>query len=637
MKTQRLISLGHLVPWLIFILVLAAPAVAQKVPATAREAASLPQFAPRLAHNRTLPHRASASAHGPSCSPLPQRYGSREMLPQDGVFYDNGPYNGTTDAWTINFGFATSDSFTGGGNVTGVHFVYWDASSSDLLTSLDLAVGSTSFGGTFQTSTSVVNTFLGTNQYGYNLYQADARFAGASGGPGYITLQNACTTSGCSVSNPIYWDENSGVGCTSQGCPSTAYENNLGSIPSETFTLTGGGNGCMPEQSGNFRVIHDFSGQDDGGNPSGVAINTAGDLFGPTQYPGTVFRLLKAGSDWVFSTLYHFAGGDRGTLPEGLIIGLNGILYGAAHGGVPSCGWSGQEYCGLIFGLRPAPTACLTGSCSWSENVPYSFAGPTDAWQGGGLVSDKAGNLYGVSQSGGAQQQGAVFELTRSGGGWIESILYSFTGGSDGGDPTSVLVGNDGNLYGLAGNGGANGGGVVFQLTPSANSWTEAVIYNLPNEEFGTNPHSLLQDSAGNLFGEYEYTDPNGGFGNGYGIVFMLAPSDGQWVYTELARGNEQLYQQDFFVHLTMDAAGNLYGTARGSAGGCIDPVFHGYIFELARASDGWQYSIPVLWDHTTFDTGGALALDAQGNLYGTTSSCGTHQRGTVWELTAAQ
>ena len=131
MKTQRLISLRHLVPGVIFILVLAVvPAGAQKVPATAREAATLPQFAPRLAHNRTLPHTAAAPAHGPFCSPLPRGYGSQKALPQDGVIYDNGPYNGTTDAWTINFGFATSDSFTGSGTVTGIQFVYWDASSS---------------------------------------------------------------------------------------------------------------------------------------------------------------------------------------------------------------------------------------------------------------------------------------------------------------------------------------------------------------------------------------------------------------------------------------------------------------------------------------------------------------------------
>jgi uncharacterized repeat protein (TIGR03803 family) len=636
MNIPRLISLTRLVPAVIFVLVPAVvPAGAQKVPATAREAATLPQVAPRLAHNRTLPSKASGRAHGPSCSPLPQLYGSQKAL-QDGLIYDNGPYNGTNDAWTINFGFATSDSFTGGSTVTGIQFVYWDASSVDLLTSVDIAVGLSSFGGSFQTSSSVTNTFLGTNQFGYNLFHADVQFPGASGGPGYVTLQNACSTSGCSVSNPIYWDENSGIGCTSEGCPSTAYENDLGSIPSETFTLTGRGgvSVCMPEESGNFKVIHDFSGQD-GANPSGVAINQAGDLYGPTQFGnGTVFKLLKAGSDWVLSTLYSFAGGDQGASPEGVIIGLNGILYGSAYGGIPNC--ESGDYCGLIFGLRPAPTACLTGSCSWSENVPYSFTGPTDAWQGRGLVSDQAGNLYGVSPSGGAQENGAVFELAPSSSRhWVETILYSFTGGSDGGGPTTLLFGNDGNLYGMAAGGGTNGGGVVFQLTPSANGWTEAVLYDFPAEPYGTNPHSLLQDSAGNLFGIYEYSPC---CGNTYGLIFMLSPSDGQWVFTELWHGDEQTYfGTDLFVNMTIDAAGNLHGTG-GGHNGCLDDNEHGYIFELARTSDGWQYSTPVSWDaYTKFPTGGALALDAQGNLYGTTGSCGSHQHGTVWELTSTQ
>src|ERR1035438_7409548 len=148
--------------------------------------------------------------------------------------YSNGPYNGTNDAWTINFGFTVSDSFTlGAGGVSSFHFVYWDASASDLLTTADLQLGTTSFGGG-ATTVAFSSTFLGTNQYGYNLYQADA--SGLSipwaGGAGYATLGNACSTSGCSVSNPIYWDENSG--------PSTAYENTLGSIPSEAFTITNG-------------------------------------------------------------------------------------------------------------------------------------------------------------------------------------------------------------------------------------------------------------------------------------------------------------------------------------------------------------------------------------------------------------
>ena len=151
----------------------------------------------------------------------------------DTTLYSNGPYNGTTDAWSINFGFSVSDSFTvpTGSYFEYLHIVYWNASTTDLLTSVDMAVGSASFGGTPRTSAGVVNTFLGTNQFGYALYQADTTFATIYwSGTGYITLSNACTTSGCSVTNPVYWDENSG--------PSTAYENTVGSIPSEAFTLT---------------------------------------------------------------------------------------------------------------------------------------------------------------------------------------------------------------------------------------------------------------------------------------------------------------------------------------------------------------------------------------------------------------
>jgi hypothetical protein len=164
------------------------------------------------------------------------------------TLYSNGAYNGTNDAWTINFGFAVSDSFNVPTNssIEDLHIVYWDASSSDLLTTVDMALGSSSFGGTPMTLSGVTNTFLSTNQFGYNLYQADYSFANqAWSGAGYVTLSNACSTSGCSVSNPIYWDENSGS--------STAYENTLGSIPSEAFTLTGsssgGGSGTTPEPS----------------------------------------------------------------------------------------------------------------------------------------------------------------------------------------------------------------------------------------------------------------------------------------------------------------------------------------------------------------------------------------------------
>src|ERR1039457_5710241 len=156
-----------------------------------------------------------------------------------GTLYSNGPYDGNTAAWGIGGNHVVTDSKnlnSSRSNVYGIDFVYWDASEADVLTTVDMSIGSTSFGTDIfsGTLTGVTNTFLGTNQYGYNLFQAGYSFFLQYrywNDAYYLTLQNACTTSGCSVSNPIYWDENSGS--------STAYDDTLGSIPSEAFTLTG--------------------------------------------------------------------------------------------------------------------------------------------------------------------------------------------------------------------------------------------------------------------------------------------------------------------------------------------------------------------------------------------------------------
>lgn len=154
-----------------------------------------------------------------------------------GTLYDNGPYDGNNNAWGINFGHVVTNSNnlnSSRSNVYSVDFVYWDASESDLLTTVDMSFGSTPFGSDIfsGTLTGVTNTFLGTNQYGYDLYQASysTNVVVPHGGLGYLTLSNACTTSGCDT-NPIAWDENSG--------PSTAYDSTLGTIPSEAFTLIG--------------------------------------------------------------------------------------------------------------------------------------------------------------------------------------------------------------------------------------------------------------------------------------------------------------------------------------------------------------------------------------------------------------
>ncbi len=167
------------------------------------------------------------------------------------TLYSNGPCSCDTDGWAIDFGFGVSDSFQVAPNssIQGLQIVYWDASTTDVVTTVDMQLGSQPFEGNLQTLTGATNTFLGINSYGYAIFQADFAFAGIPwSGDGWVTLQNACTISGCSVTQPIYWDENNGAGCTSPGCPSQAKENELGSIPSETFTLTGTtGGGTTPE------------------------------------------------------------------------------------------------------------------------------------------------------------------------------------------------------------------------------------------------------------------------------------------------------------------------------------------------------------------------------------------------------
>jgi PEP-CTERM motif len=173
--------------------------------------------------------------------------------------YENGPINGTTDAWTINFGYVVSDTFVADAStVTGFMFGVWEY-PGDTLNSVDWSITSQENAGTVYGSGtakggccgsgggSLTDTFISSNQYGYNidLVTVSGLNVGVPGGVElWLNLQNAAVPSG----DPVYWDENSGKGCKSQGCPSMASESALGTIPSEAFTInTGGTSGTTPE------------------------------------------------------------------------------------------------------------------------------------------------------------------------------------------------------------------------------------------------------------------------------------------------------------------------------------------------------------------------------------------------------
>lgn len=181
--------------------------------------------------------------------------------------YDNGPPNGATDAWTINFGYVVSNNFKccksfegnggapAGSTMTGFEFAVWEF-PGDTLTQVDWSVTSGENSGTVYGSgtASVTDTYISTNQYGYNIDRATVSGlnVGLTAGNTYwLNLQNAVVPSG----DPVYWDENSGVGCGGTGggadCPSQASESALGTIPSEAFTIDGSGSttGTTPEPS----------------------------------------------------------------------------------------------------------------------------------------------------------------------------------------------------------------------------------------------------------------------------------------------------------------------------------------------------------------------------------------------------
>jgi PEP-CTERM motif len=172
-----------------------------------------------------------------------------------GYCYDNGPVNGQVDAWTINFGFAVSDTFhlTAETDIQQLSFWAW-VEPGDTVTSVEVAIGSTGYfsNNVFDGTVTLTQSNCFTNNFGFDVCAETGNFnVQPSAGNYYLTLENAATLDG----NPLYWDENSGVGCTSPGCPSSAQENTLGSIPSEAFTLSGtpssttSGTGTTPEPS----------------------------------------------------------------------------------------------------------------------------------------------------------------------------------------------------------------------------------------------------------------------------------------------------------------------------------------------------------------------------------------------------
>jgi uncharacterized repeat protein (TIGR03803 family) len=268
----------------------------------------------------------------------------------------------------------------------------------------------------------------------------------------------------------------------------------------------------------------------------------------------------------------------------------------------------------LLVAARPAQAQ--------SETVLYNFTGISDgANPDGSLTSDGKGNFYGTTIAG-ALRYGTVFELSPNGsGGWNQTTLYTFTGGTDGGGPefVNVIFDSLGNLYGTAYLGGANGYGVVWELSPPVvgTSWTETVLHSFGDGTDTVYPvGGVIMDSAGNLYGT------SVGDVGGAGVVFELSPSGGGWTEQNIY----EIGDVSSYAGLTMDGMGNIYGAQVND------------VFELSpNGSGGWNSVVIHNFAGGPKDgtvANGTPVLDKAGNLYGTTQSGGTKNLGTVYKLT---
>jgi uncharacterized repeat protein (TIGR03803 family) len=360
---------------------------------------------------------------------------------------------------------------------------------------------------------------------------------------------------------------------------------------------------------GGSQVLYRFPGGDKGNLPlASLVFDQAGNMYGTTYDGGTygvgtVFELKRTKTGWKYQVIYSPVYQDGANPMADVIVDAAGNVYGTTFNG-------GSNACGTVFRLTPS-------NGKWQHTVLHSFAGsPSDGCGPLSLTMDAKANIYGTTTGGGDTSEcfsgcGTVFELTPLNGMWTETVLYSFAGFPDAESPTSgVVLDASGNLYGETGTGGSRNGGTIFELSPSGNGWKEVLLYTFIQNQ-GYPLGGLVLDKTGTFYGATEAGPRESGFGT----VFSLTHSQSGWTENILYAfsGSDGRYPRS---GVTLDDSGNVYGTT--AEGGSSNL---GVVFKLQQKSWKETVLYNFLGNSEGDDPEDNVTFGPDGNLYGTSSS----------------
>jgi uncharacterized repeat protein (TIGR03803 family) len=290
------------------------------------------------------------------------------------------------------------------------------------------------------------------------------------------------------------------------------------------------------------------------------------------------------------------------------------------------------------FGIRAVAAAAvfvlsLATATAATTEVIFSCEEDEGEYADTDLETDNAGNIYGTTVLGGDFGGGTVFQLSPTPNGWVHTVLYSFTGGADGGEPyKGVTLDREGNLYGTAvtgGSGSCEGGcGVAYKLTKSGGTWTQTIIHAFTGGDDGSGPGARVTvDQSGNVYG----MTPTGG-AYGLGTIYKIQKGlNGAWTLKVIHAFTGGTDGGSGSAGRMILRNGRLYGAA--TTGGTYGS---GVVFELmSRGAGRWDFR--TLYSFRGQPDGsfpyGALLFDPSGNIYGTTYYGGANGIGAVYKL----